>query len=89
MFQIVPYTKLEVGKKYKIIGHYDEYKGIYKGFEQGRYFNLVFTIRNYGDVSFSIHKDFYEFIPQAQMNMERRAVNLVLRRLIGDTHFVW
>jgi hypothetical protein len=33
---------------------------------------------------------FYRFVSdQPQWNMERRAVNLVLRRLIGDETFEW
>ena len=35
---------------------------------------------------------FYEFVPQKeriQSDMERRAVNLILRRLIGDDCFEW
>jgi hypothetical protein len=33
---------------------------------------------------------FYQFVPQhPQEKMERRAVNLIVRRLIGDDHFEW
>ncbi len=33
---------------------------------------------------------YYAFISeQPQWKMERRAVNMVLRRLIGDEHFEW
>jgi len=38
------------------------------------------------------HSDniFYEFVPQQpQWNMERRSVNLIVRRLIGDDTFEW
>ena len=93
MFVKVPYKKLVVGKKYKIGGHYNEYTGIYQSFEQGPYFNLLFSNvkshLHHGNVLFSTYKDFYEFVPQAQSKMERRAVNLIVRRLIGDEHFVW
>ena len=33
---------------------------------------------------------FYQFVPQhPQWSMERRSVNLIVRRLIGDEHFEW
>ena len=35
---------------------------------------------------------FYQFIPQKsriQSDMERRAVNLIVRRMIGDDYFEW
>lgn len=93
MFVKVPYTKLVSGKKYKIIGHYEEYTGVYECFEQGKYFNLKFSnvkgTRPQGNVLFSTYKDFYEFVPHAQMKMERRAVNLILRHILGDDYFVW
>lgn len=34
--------------------------------------------------------DLYEFVSECpQWNMERRAVNLIVRRLIGDDWFEW
>ena len=95
MFVKVPYKKLVVGKKYKIGGPCYDFTGIYKGIEDGQYVMLMFdkvTCENYqGSVSYSflIYKDFYDFVPQAQWKMERRAVNLIVRRLIGDEHFEW
>ncbi len=93
MFVKVPYTKLVVGKKYKIVGEWNNYTGIYQSFEQGPYFNLLFanvkSRLNHNNVLFSIRKDFYEFVPQAQAKMERRSVNMIVRRLIGDDCFEW
>jgi len=93
MFVKVPYKKLAVGKKYKIVGEYNNYTGIYQSFEQGPYFNLLFSNvkgrLNHNNVLFSTYKDFYEFVPQAQSKMERRAVNLILRRILGDDYFEW
>lgn len=78
-----------VGKKYKIIGHCDEYTGI----EQNQYFNLLFanvkSHLNHNNVLFSTYMDFYEFVPQTQAKMERRAVNLIIQRLLGDDCFEW
>lgn len=93
MFVKVPYTKLVAGKKYKIIGNYNEFTGIYQRFERGPYFNLLFanvkSHLHHGNVLFSTYKDFYEFVPQAQTKMDRCAVNMVIRRLIGDDCFEW
>ena len=34
--------------------------------------------------------NFYEFVyKQPQCNMEKRSVNMILRRLIGDDYFEW
>jgi len=93
MFVKVPYKKLVVGKKYKIVGECNDYTGIYQGFEQGPYFNLLFSNvksrLNHNNVLFSTYKTFYEFVPQAQASMERRAVTMIVRRLIGDECFEW
>jgi len=93
MFVKVPYTKLVVGKKYKIVCEYNDYTGIYQGFQQGPYFNLLFanvkSRLHHNNVLFSTYKTFYEFVPQAQANMERRSVNIILRRILGDECFEW
>ena len=94
MFVKVPYTNLVVGKKYKIIGNYNEFTGIYQSFEQGPYFNLLFanvkSHLHHNNVLFSTYKDFYEFVPQnPQAKMERRAVTMIVRRLTGDDCFEW
>jgi hypothetical protein len=93
MFVKVPHTKLVVGKKYKIVGACNDYTGIYIGFEEGPYFNLLFgdvkSRFNHNNVLFSTYKDFYEFVPQAQAKMERRSVNMIVRRLLGDDCFEW
>jgi len=82
-----------VGKKYKIVGQCNDYTGIYQSFEEGPYFNLLFanvkSHLNHNNVLFSTYKDFYEFVPQAQEKMERRSLNMILRRLIGDNCFEW
>ena len=42
-------------------------------------------------VSYNVEfSKYYEFVSQQpQWNMERRSVNMILRRLIGDDHFEW
>ena len=89
MFQRVPYTHLIEGKKYKIHGYCGKYAGIYKGRYQDPYCNLMFSTRKYDQLLFSSYEVYYEFIPQAQAKMERRAVNLIVRRLLGDECFEW
>jgi hypothetical protein len=94
MFQRIPYTSLVVGKKYRINGHCAAYTGIYKGTNQDDIYNIMFSNVKSGkkhyNILFTKHEYFYEFIsnnPQAKM--ERRAVNLIVRQLIGDVHFTW
>jgi len=93
MFVRVPYQKLIVGKKYKIKGDCADYTGIYEGFVSGPYFNLMFSKvkgeREHGNVIFSTYKNYYTFKSTAQSAMERRAVNLIVRQLIGDDNFEW
>ena len=67
-----------------------------KGWKGGQYVKLMFnkvSFANYkGTGSFALptYRVFYEFIPQnPQWNMERRAVNLIVRRIIGDDCFEW
>ena len=46
------------------------------------------TIRNVFFVHNNYH--YYEFVSgQPQWNMERRSMNMIIRRLIGDDHFEW
>jgi 8-oxo-dGTP pyrophosphatase MutT (NUDIX family) len=51
-----------------------------------RYFELTpFYTHEYSD-----SHTFYEWIPKkAQENMERRAVTLIIRRILGDPYFEW
>ena len=40
--------------------------------------------------NFTMSRPFYKFVSNyPRWNMERRSVNLFLRRLIGDDHFEW
>ena len=94
MFQLVPYTSLVVGKKYRINCYCCTYTGIYKGIGQDNIYNVMFSYvkngRKHYNILFTKHELYYEFVsnnPQAKM--ERRAVNLIVRQLIGDDHFTW
>ena len=99
MFQRVAFDELVPGKKYKI----GMFSGIFikeTWFVEPRIMNDVymeFENVKIGDTKtwrkfFSPYTTFYQWIPQKekiQWQMERRAVNLILRRLIGDEHFEW
>jgi hypothetical protein len=99
MFQLISPDKLVIGKKYGIVCKGDDYSAFYKGpvVACGREF-LVFD-KVYDNIEeidflcpfyFAEGDIYYEFISdQPQWNMERRAVNLIMRRLIGDDCFEW
>jgi len=94
MFVWVPFTKLVVDKKYKIVGYHDTCTAIFKRYDQAACFPLKFSIikstRYHGNVLFPVNMNFYEFVPKnPQWEMERRSVNLIVRRLIGDDCFEW
>ena len=89
MFVKVPYTHLVEGKKYKIHGYCGTYAGIYKGRNQDPYCYLIFSTRKHANLLFSSYEVYYEFVPQAQAKMERRAVTMIVRHLIGDDCFEW
>ena len=93
MFVPIRPEDLVIGKKYNIE---DTYKGIFKEhIILGAICWLKFDY-TYFDGSlvpprfhFTERNTFYQFIPQTQWKMERRSVNMIVRRLIGDDHFEW
>ena len=89
MFVKVPYTHLVEGKKYKIHGYCCTYAGIYKGRNQDPYCNLIFSTRKHGELLFSSYEVYYEFVTQAQANMEKRAVAMIVGGILGDDCFEW
>lgn len=93
MFKKVEFDKLVSGKKYRI---YNKWKGIYIGRIDSFWiqFTNVYSLENVysGDRLLTIGDYYSEFIPQkekAQLAMEKRALLIILRRLIGDEHFTW
>jgi hypothetical protein len=96
MFQLVEVSDLKMNTKYKIMASY-EYRGLYEGpiqldsvyLQFGNIFNV--TKNEFcGHSYFYTSRKIYAFVSQQpQWNMERRAVNLILRRLIGDDCFEW
>ena len=95
MFVRIHHDDLVIGKKYNIDHNY---KGIFKGPIMIEIPCLDFDYtwmngtRDAPGFCFSTRHNFYEWVPQKeriQWNMERRAVNIILRRVIGDEHFTW
>jgi len=97
MFQQVEVSDLYYNRKYKIIAG-DEYVGVYKGkfwndelyleFDQTRNLTGRFSPPQY----FLPTRKIYQFVSQKariQSNMERRAVSIIVRNLIGDPCFKW
>ena len=97
MFEPIHPSHLVENQKYKIISS-TEFIGIYKCaryFEENGYATVYelfecFTKNNSTRyIHFSPDCSFYEMVPRAQAKMERRAVNIIVRRLIGDNCFEW
>jgi hypothetical protein len=101
MFQLVDEYALEYKQTYKIIAD-DEYKGRFRGDFYFRGNNELYLEFDYAcNMTTHIYREhlfflstrkFYKFVSQKariQWDMERRAVNLIVRRLIGDNCFEW
>jgi hypothetical protein len=97
MFQSVKVSDLRYNCKYKIIAD-NEYVGVYKG--PFCYHVLYLEFDHTRNISNNLKppkyflptRKFYKFVSQKariQSDMERRAVNLIVRRLIGDDCFQW
>ena len=95
MFVLVEASQLCPEKKYKIIAD-TEYTGVYRG-EFWRDDNVLIFSDVYGFRSngyphyFKKSRQFYQFVSQKariQSDMEQRALNLILRNLLGD-YFNW
>jgi hypothetical protein len=97
MFVLIHPSQLIENKKYKIVSSKTDFIGIYKCknyFEENDYVTVYelfvcFTKDTVRCIHFSPDCSFYEMVPRAQAKMERRAVNLIVRRLIGDDCFEW
>jgi len=100
MFQPISADDLHYNKKYKISGLHD-YSGIYKG--KVWYNELFLEFHNVRNLTckdeiylhtrvFLPCRLFYEFVSQKeriQWDMELRALNQIIRRVLGDDHFSW
>ena len=94
MFQLVEPCELREGHKYKIVPwkEYDaEGNYIYK-VKKGMFIDLYVFEKDGFETYFTKRDQFYKFVSKKkiiQSDMERRAINLIVRNLIGDDCFTW
>lgn len=99
MFHPITSDKLVVNTKYMILFRQGYHSGVFKGsiksfnticFVFDEMYDLVCKERVRSPVYLTSDYRYYEFISkQPQWNMERRSVNMIVRKLIGDDHFEW
>ena len=99
MFQTITADKLVVDTKYMILLRMCHHSGVFKGkmrsfntpcFVFDEMYDLVCKKSVRSPVYLTSDYRYYEFISnQPQWQMERRAVNLIVRKLIGDDCFTW
>lgn len=89
-FRRVHSSHLESGKKYKICQHFSQHRGTYLysiyGIHSFVNINGQHNFQDFYDATF------YEPIFQKkriQSNMEERALQLILKNIVGDPTFTW
>jgi len=100
MFQLVEVRELKVNQKYKIKDNFLEYMGRFKGMARfyrdeklcvcfDKLYNITIC-KSSARTLFDDTAKFYSFVSeQPRWKMERRAVIMIVRRLIGDPCFEW
>ena len=91
MFVPIDQSRLVSGTKYKIVDDYVR-TGIYQKSIFGHCFIVTNEVGHPDAKIFYTKPTYYEFVSQKsriQSDMERRAVSLIVRRLIGDDCFEW
>lgn len=95
MFQTITADKLMVDKKYMILFRQGYHSGVFEGIHKNIFvfdemYDLVCKKSVRSPVYLTSDYRYYEFISnQPQWQMERRSVNMIVRKLIGDDHFTW
>ena len=99
MFQPITSDKHVVNTKYMILLRMGHHSCVFKGtinsfntkcFVFDEIYDLVDEKKVRSPLYLTSDYHYYEFISkQPQWNMERRSVNMIVRRLIGDDHFDW
>ena len=105
MFQPVEVKHLQINQTYKIHANNYVFKARFKGFryfdeikefEPSPHLSLEFdtvhniTIGRHFNRTNMTPTPIYQFVSQnPRWNMERRAVNKILRQLVGDEYFEW
>jgi hypothetical protein len=90
-FRRVHSSHLKPGKKYKICQHFSQHRGtyLYSIYNIHTFININGQ-RNFADYMYDA--TFYEPIFQKeriQTNMEERALQLILKNIVGDPSFTW
>jgi hypothetical protein len=100
MFKIVKWNKL-IKKKYLIYTHYYKSSMKFTGIYSHTYENRVYFYnvkcyniykQNIGSIYFTKVDTYYDLVSvkeKIQEAMEKRALDKILRKLIGDQHFEW
>jgi len=94
MFQLVEFYDLVPGEKYLVGPNQYEWYFVKEMYYKNRYcvFESVKNGHRNSQYQISINKDFYSFVSQKvriQSDMERRAVNMIVARLLGEDCFKW
>ena len=102
MFEEINFYDLQIGNEYFITGEEIDiiyYRGIFEGhaFNCAEFHSIQLVYPyyiDYGERAFHLYpkRYYYKFVSmkkEIQNAMERRAVNKVIRRLIGDECFEW
>ena len=102
MFQPVEVPDMQLHQKYKVIGkceYYGTFKGIMYPYDPIPIQYLIFD--NVCNETHGVHVlsklfistcNFHKFVSQKariQSDMEMRALNRVVQRIVGDDHFKW
>ena len=98
-FEEVAFQDLQVGVKYKIkdlpekyshhTGIFKEQNGVFQAFEHVMYHGPFGSYKEH-EIHF-VHKFYYGLVPQKekiQQAMEKRALHLILQRVVNE-HFTW
>ena len=100
MFQPIEINELKLREKYKIVGkceYYGTFTGLMSFPDSTQYFIFVNVCNQTNNVyvpsklflTTCLFKKFVSQKEKIQSDMERRAVNLLIRRIVGDNHFTW
>ena len=89
-------TELVLGKKYKVIHYFHEYTATYKRSFHYNPVILTFSAKgeDYHQYIFPGDKAYKYYVPvfkkeYIQLNMEQRALQRILQKIIGDPTFTW
>ena len=92
MFELIHYEKLVPSNKYKINDKVYIYIKTWEA-PYGILYLKFFDLQRENMIRFrffTTNFKIYQLIPQnPQWEMERRSVNMIIRRILGDEYFMW